>query len=73
MTAASARSRKTRTSSSGSSVLTEVMRAGIGPAAIVMREADEILVIGALAAEELPARTRMVERAIDAIYPKAGA
>lgn len=42
-----------RGSSSGSSVLTEVMRAGIGPAAIVMREADEILVIGAVAAEEL--------------------
>ena len=27
----------------------------------------------ALEAEQLPARTRMVERAIDAIYPKAGA
>jgi predicted aconitase with swiveling domain len=42
-----------RGSSSGSSVLTEVLRAGIGPAGIVMRHADEILVIGALAAEEL--------------------
>lgn len=42
-----------RGSSSGSSVLTEVLRAGIGPAGIVMQQADEILVIGALAAEEL--------------------
>ena len=40
-------------SSSGSSVLTEVLRAGIGPAGIVMQQADEILVIGALVAEEL--------------------
>lgn len=42
-----------RGSSSGSSVLTEVLRAGIGPAGIVMQQPDEILVIGALAAEEL--------------------
>ncbi len=42
-----------RGSSSGSSVLTEVLRAGIGPAGIVMQQADEILVIGALVAEEL--------------------
>ncbi len=42
-----------RGSSSGSSVLTEVLRAGIGPAGIVMQQADEIFVIGVLAAEEL--------------------
>ena len=42
-----------RGSSSGSSVLTEVLRAGIGPAGIIMQQADEILVIGALVAAEL--------------------
>ena len=57
-----------RGSSSGSSVLTEVLRAGIGPAGIVMRHADEILVIGALAAEELYDITVPVVTVGDATY-----
>ena len=57
-----------RGSSSGSSVLTEVLRAGIGPAGIVMRHADEILVIGALAAEELYDITVPVVTADEATY-----
>lgn len=63
-----------RGSSSGSSVLTEVLRAGIGPAAIVMREADEILVIGALAAEELYGITLPIVTVDDETYTElAGA
>jgi len=42
-----------RGSSSSSSVLAELLRIGRGPAAIVLGEADEILVVGALAAAEL--------------------
>lgn len=42
-----------RGSSSSSSVLAEVIRAGVGPAAIVLATADPILVIGALVAEAL--------------------
>jgi predicted aconitase with swiveling domain len=42
-----------RGSSSSSSVLAEVIRAGVGPAAIILRTADPILVVGALVAEAL--------------------
>jgi uncharacterized protein len=42
-----------RGSSSSSSILAELLRLGLGPAAIVLGEADEILVVGALAAAEL--------------------
>jgi uncharacterized protein len=42
-----------RGSSSSATVLAESIRAGTGPAGIVLREADDILVVGALAAEEL--------------------
>lgn len=42
-----------RGSSSGSAVLTECIRSGTAPAAIVMAELDPILVVGVLAAREL--------------------
>nr|PZN31261.1 MAG: aconitase subunit 2 [Actinomycetota bacterium] len=42
-----------RGSSSSSSVLAELLRIGSGPAAIVLREPDSILVIGTLVAREL--------------------
>jgi predicted aconitase with swiveling domain len=42
-----------RGSSSSSSVLAECLRTGTGPAAILLREADPILVLGALVAREL--------------------
>ena len=42
-----------RGSSSSSSVLAEVLRAGIGPSAIVLEEIDPILVVGSLVAEAL--------------------
>jgi predicted aconitase with swiveling domain len=42
-----------RGSSSSSYVLAELIRAGLGPAAIVTREPDRIIVLGALVAAEL--------------------
>ena len=42
-----------RGSSSSSSILAELLRVGLGPAAILLGEPDEILVVGALAAAEL--------------------
>jgi uncharacterized protein len=42
-----------RGSSSGSSVLAEAIRAGTGPAGIVLRETDPILTVGAIVAQEL--------------------
>ena len=42
-----------RGSSSSSSVLAEAIRAGTAPAAIVLREADPILALGAIVAREL--------------------
>ncbi|MFI5731156.1 aconitase X swivel domain-containing protein [Kribbella sp. NPDC051587] len=42
-----------RGSSSSASVLAEMLRAGVGPAALVVLRADPILVIGAMVAEEL--------------------
>ena len=46
-----------RGSSSSSSVLAEVIRAGVGPTAILLGERDPILVIGAMVAETLYAKT----------------
>jgi len=46
-----------RGSSSSSSILAEAVRAGTAPAALLVREPDAILVIGALAARELYGRT----------------
>ena len=46
-----------RGSSSSSSVLAELIRAGVGPAAILLGERDAILVIGAMVAEELYRKT----------------
>jgi hypothetical protein len=42
-----------RGSSSSSSVLAELLRGGVGPRGIVLGEADEILVVGAVVAREL--------------------
>ena len=42
-----------RGSSSSATVLAESIRAGMGPAGIVLGEPDDIIVIGALVAEEL--------------------
>jgi predicted aconitase with swiveling domain len=42
-----------RGSSSSSAVLLELIHAGIGPAAIVLRETDAILALGALVAREM--------------------
>jgi len=42
-----------RGSSSASSVLAEAIRAGTAPAAIVLAEPDDIVLIGAMVAEEL--------------------
>ena len=46
-----------RGSSSSSTVLAEAIRLGTAPAAIVLSEPDPILVIGALVAQRLYART----------------
>ncbi|MGH7555387.1 MAG: aconitase X swivel domain-containing protein [Longimicrobiales bacterium] len=46
-----------RGSSSSSSVLAECVRAGTAPSAILLAEPDQILVLGALVAEELYDRT----------------
>jgi uncharacterized protein len=46
-----------RGSSSSSSVLAEAIRAGTGPAAIVLGEVDEIVALGAIVAQELYGRT----------------
>ncbi|MFF1823237.1 aconitase X swivel domain-containing protein [Kribbella sp. NPDC058245] len=45
-----------RGSSSSASVLAEMLRAGVGPAALVVLRADPILVIGTMVAEELYGR-----------------
>jgi uncharacterized protein len=46
-----------RGSSSSSSVLAEAIRLGTGPLAILLREHDEILAVGAIVAEHLYGRT----------------
>jgi predicted aconitase with swiveling domain len=45
--------RASRGSSSGSSVLAEAIRAGVAPAAILIRERDPIVTVGAMVAAEL--------------------
>lgn len=45
--------RSGRGSSSSSSVLAEAIRAGVGPAAIVLGEADPIVALGCVVADEL--------------------
>lgn len=45
-----------RGSSSGSSTLCEAVRAGTGPAAILMVEPDEIIALGAVVADEIYGR-----------------
>ena len=42
-----------RGSSSSSTIVAEALRLGMAPAAIVLREPDQILVVGSLVAEEL--------------------
>ena len=49
-----------RGSSSSSSVLAEALRAGTGPAAILLLEPDEIIVVGALVVEMLDGRATPV-------------
>jgi predicted aconitase with swiveling domain len=46
-----------RGSSSSSSVLAEAIRAGTGPAGIILGEPDRIIALGALVAAELYGRT----------------
>ena len=42
-----------RGSSSGSSVLAEAIRQGTAPAALILQESDEIIVLGAIVADEI--------------------
>ena len=42
-----------RGSSSASSVLAEAIRDGIAPAALILQESDEIIVLGAIVADEI--------------------
>ena len=61
-----------RGSSSSASVLAEAIRAGTGPAAIVLAEADPIVVLGALVAGELYGiQVPVVEVAHDEDYEAA--
>ena len=60
-----------RGSSSASSVLTEAVRLGTAPAAILMQRPDEILVTGALVATELYGRTVPIVLLDDAVYERA--
>jgi predicted aconitase with swiveling domain len=57
-----------RGSSSSSSVLAETIRATTGPVAIVLAEADGILALGALVAENLYGRATPVVVADEATY-----
>ena len=57
-----------RGSSSSSTVLAEAIRLGTAPSAIVLREVDEIVLLGALVAEELYAITMPVVVATNEEY-----
>jgi len=57
-----------RGSSSASSVLAEAIRLGTAPTAIVMAEPDDIILVGALAAEELYGTTLPIVVASPAVY-----
>lgn len=61
-----------RGSSSSSSVLAELIRAGVGPAAIVLRERDPIIALGALVAEALYGRVVPVVVASGESYGRWG-
>jgi len=52
-----------RGSSTASTILAEAIRLGVGPLAIVLREVDEILAIGAIVARTLYGRTCPILRA----------
>ena len=58
-----------RGSSSSSSALAEAVRAGTAPAAILLREADPIVALGAVVAEELYGRAPAVVMLEDEAYP----
>jgi len=60
-----------RGSSSSSSILAELLRLGVGPAAILLGERDEILVVGAIAASELYGSTCPVVLLDPAAYARA--
>jgi predicted aconitase with swiveling domain len=62
-----------RGSSSASSVLTEAVRLGTAPAAILMQRADEILVTGSLVARELYGRTVPIVLLDEVEYRRAAA
>jgi predicted aconitase with swiveling domain len=58
-----------RGSSSSSSVLAEAIRAGTAPVAIVLREPDPIVALGAIVARELYASTVPIVVAGTPIHP----
>jgi predicted aconitase with swiveling domain len=57
-----------RGSSSSSTVLAEALRRGTAPAAVVLKEVDEILVLGSIVAGELYGRSLPVVLLADADY-----
>lgn len=61
-----------RGSSSSASVLAEAIRAGIGPIALLMRQADAIVVLGAIVAEELYGLTCPIAETDTAGLPRHG-
>lgn len=61
-----------RGSSSSSSVLAEAIRIGHGPAAVVLAEPDEIVVLGALIVELLDGVTRPVLQLAAEAYAQLG-
>jgi predicted aconitase with swiveling domain len=61
-----------RGSSSSASVLAEAIRTGTGPVALVMGEADAIVVLGAIVAEELYGATCPIAQTETAGLPRHG-
>ena len=57
-----------RGSSSSSSVLAEALRAGSGPVAIVLQDADEIVLVGALVIQMLDQHTVPIVQVDDETY-----
>ena len=62
-----------RGSSSGSAALAEAIRAGVGPAAILLLERDPIVVVGAMVAAELYGRECAVVLAREADWDRLAA
>lgn len=62
-----------RGSSSSSSVLAELIRAGVGPAAILLGASDPIIALGTLVAEELYGQTVPVVVLTEREYERASA